>query len=109
MALSSNFAQQVKADADIVRIIGETLTLYGKYTAYVHLADGEQRTEPGSLPFDYRAGFRALKKAGFSGWFTVESRASDNPEAAPRVGARGACPVGQGARRAPLRPPLNSV
>jgi len=62
--------------------IGETLTRDGKYTGYVHLADGEKRTEPGSLPFDYRPGFRALKKWGYSGWLTVESRATDNPEAA---------------------------
>jgi sugar phosphate isomerase/epimerase len=62
--------------------IGETLSRYGKYTAYVHLADGVARTEPGSLPFDYRPGFHALKKWGFSGWLTVESEATDNPEAA---------------------------
>src|SRR5271166_1190551 len=42
--------------------IGETLARTGEYTAYVHLADGEKRTEPGSLPFDYRPGFHALKK-----------------------------------------------
>jgi sugar phosphate isomerase/epimerase len=48
------------------------------------LADGEKRTEPGSLPFDYRPGFRALKKWGFSGWLTMESVATDNPEAALR-------------------------
>jgi len=64
------------------RDIGETLGRYGKYTAYVHLADGAQRTEPGSLPFDYRPGFRALKKWGYAGWLTVESGATDNPEAA---------------------------
>lgn len=62
--------------------IAETLSRYGKYTAYVHLADGGQRTEPGSLPFDYRPGFRALKKWGYAGWLTVESGATDNPEAA---------------------------
>jgi sugar phosphate isomerase/epimerase len=62
--------------------IAATLTLYGEHTAYVHLADGEKRTEPGSLPFDYRPGFGALKKAGFAGWLTVECGASDNPEAA---------------------------
>ena len=62
--------------------IGETLGQFGKYTGYVHLADGEKRTEPGSLPFDYRPGFRALKKWGYSGWLTVESGATDNPEAA---------------------------
>ncbi|HTT62506.1 MAG TPA: sugar phosphate isomerase/epimerase family protein [Bryobacteraceae bacterium] len=62
--------------------IGETLSRYGKYTAYVHLADGVKRTEPGSLPFDYRPGFRALKKWGYAGWLTVESGATDNPEAA---------------------------
>jgi len=64
------------------RDIGETLTRYGKYTAYVHLADGEKRTEPGSLPFDYRPGFHALKKWGYAGWLTVESRATDDPESA---------------------------
>jgi D-psicose/D-tagatose/L-ribulose 3-epimerase len=62
--------------------IGETLRVYGKYTAYVHLADGAQRTEPGSLPFDYRPGFRALKKWGYAGWLTVESGATDSPEGA---------------------------
>ncbi len=62
--------------------IGETLGRYGKYTGYVHLADGEKRTEPGSLPFDYRPGFHSLKKWGYSGWLTVESGATDNPEAA---------------------------
>jgi len=62
--------------------IGETLTRYGEFTAYVHLADGAKRTEPGSLPFDYRPGFRALKKAGFTGWLTVESGATDNPSTA---------------------------
>jgi D-psicose/D-tagatose/L-ribulose 3-epimerase len=60
--------------------IGETLGRYGKYTAYVHLADGAARTEPGSLPFDYRPGFRALKKWGYAGWLTVESGATDDPE-----------------------------
>jgi sugar phosphate isomerase/epimerase len=59
--------------------IAETLSRYGRYTGYVHLADGAARTEPGSLPFDYRPGFRALKKAGFHGWLTVESKASDTP------------------------------
>jgi sugar phosphate isomerase/epimerase len=58
--------------------IGETLAAHGHHTAYVHLADGEKRTEPGSLPFDYRRGFRALKNAGFAGWLTVESGATDN-------------------------------
>ena len=64
--------------------IAATLRQYGKHTVYVHLADGKNRTEPGSLPFDYRPGFRALKDCGFSGWLNMEfSRASDdNPEAA---------------------------
>jgi len=62
--------------------IAATLADCGKYTGYVHLADGAKRTEPGSLPFDYRPGFRALKNAGFSGWLTVECGATDNPEAA---------------------------
>ncbi|HYW47683.1 MAG TPA: sugar phosphate isomerase/epimerase family protein [Bryobacteraceae bacterium] len=62
--------------------IPETLGLYGRLTRYVHLADGEKRTEPGSLPFDYRPGFRALKQWGYSGWLTVESKFTDTPEAA---------------------------
>ena len=62
--------------------IGETMARYGMYTGYVHLADGEKRTEPGSLPFDYRPGFRGLKRAGYSGWLTVESGSTDNPKAA---------------------------
>jgi sugar phosphate isomerase/epimerase len=62
--------------------IGDALTRFGKYTGYVHMADGVKRTEPGSLPFDYRPGFKALKKAGYCGWLTVESSASDDPDAA---------------------------
>jgi sugar phosphate isomerase/epimerase len=62
--------------------IGATLRQYGKYTGYVHLADGEKRTEPGSLPFDYRPGFHALKGWGYSGWLTVESGATDDAESA---------------------------
>jgi sugar phosphate isomerase/epimerase len=62
--------------------IAATLAQYGKYTRYVHLADGQKRTEPGSLPFDYRPGFHELKKWGYSGWLTVESKFTDNPEAA---------------------------
>ena len=62
--------------------IAATLRQYGKYTVYCHLADGKARTEPGSLPFDYRPGFRALKDWGFSGWLNMESNATDNPEAA---------------------------
>jgi sugar phosphate isomerase/epimerase len=62
--------------------IGETLTRVGNLTGYVHLADGVKRTEPGSLPFDYRPGFGALKKWGYSGWLTVESRATDDAESA---------------------------
>jgi sugar phosphate isomerase/epimerase len=64
------------------RDIATTLREYGKYTVYVHLADGKARTEPGSLPFDYRPGFRALKDWGFSGWLNMECNATDNPEAA---------------------------
>ena len=41
-----------------------------------------KRTEPGSLPFDYRPGLTVLKKAGYCGWLTVESKASDNSDAA---------------------------
>jgi sugar phosphate isomerase/epimerase len=62
--------------------IAETLGQYGRLTRYVHLADGAQRLEPGALKFDYRPGFRQLKKWGYSGWLTVESNASDNPAAA---------------------------
>jgi sugar phosphate isomerase/epimerase len=62
--------------------IPETLGIHGRLTRYVHLADGEKRTEPGSLPFDYRPGFHALKKWGYSGWLTVESKFTDTPEAA---------------------------
>ena len=64
------------------RDIAATLREYGKYTVYCHLADGKARTEPGSLPFDYRPGFRALKAWGFSGWLNMECNATDNPEAA---------------------------
>ena len=62
--------------------IAETLARVGNLTGYVHLADGVKRTEPGSLPFDYRPGFHALNKWGYSGWLTVECRATDDPESA---------------------------
>ena len=63
------------------RDIAATLRQYGKYTAYVHLADGKARTAPGTLPFDYRPGFRALKDWGFAGWLNMEFRATANHEA----------------------------
>ena len=62
--------------------IAVTLKKYGKYTVYAHLADAKARTEPGSLPFDYRPGFRALKNWGGAGWLTMEFEAKDNHEAA---------------------------
>ena len=62
--------------------IAATLAVHGRYTRYVHLADGEKRLEPGSLPFDYRPGFHELKKLGYDGWLTIESRFTDSPEAA---------------------------
>lgn len=58
--------------------IPAALRACAKHTLYVHVADGRQRTEPGSLPFDYRPGFAVLKKHGFSGWITVEAKASGN-------------------------------
>ena len=75
--LSDFFHMQIE-ERDIAATLAET----GRYTGYVHLADGVKRTEPGSLPFDYRPGFHALKKWGFAGWLTVESEATDTPEAA---------------------------
>lgn len=77
-ALLSDFYHMQMEEADI----GSTLKDFGRHTAYVHLADGEKRTEPGSMPFDYRPGFGALKKHGYSGWLTVESGATDTPELA---------------------------
>jgi sugar phosphate isomerase/epimerase len=76
--LLSDFYHMQMEEKDIAATLAED----GKYTGYVHLADGAKRTEPGSLPFDYRPGFGALKEAGFSGWLTVECGATDNPEAA---------------------------
>ena len=76
--LLSDFYHMQMEEGDIA----DTMTRYGKYTGYVHMADGVKRTEPGSLPFDYRPGFKALKKAGYCGWLTVESNASDDPDAA---------------------------
>jgi len=77
-ALLSDFYHMQMGEDDIAR----TLERFGGHTAYVHMADGEKRTEPGSLPFDYRPGFAALKKHGYAGWLTVESGATDSPEPA---------------------------
>ena len=76
--LLSDFYHMQMEESDIAATLAQT----GRHTGYVHLADGAQRTEPGSLPFDYRPGFHALKKWGYAGWLTVESSATDNPEAA---------------------------
>jgi sugar phosphate isomerase/epimerase len=80
MALLSDFYHMQLEESDI----GQTLSKVGRHTAYVHLADGVQRTEPGSLPFDYRPGFRALKAHGFCGWLTMECKATDDPESSLR-------------------------
>jgi hydroxypyruvate isomerase len=78
VALLSDFYHMQMEESDIAA----TLAAHGAHTAYVHLADGAARTEPGSLPFDYRPGFGALKRAGFAGWLTMECKATDNAEAA---------------------------
>lgn len=84
MGLLSDFYHMQMEERDVA----VTLDRYGKYTRYVHLADGAKRTEPGSLPFDYRPGFHALKKWNYRGWLTVESGATDTPEAALRRALR---------------------
>ncbi len=68
--------------------LADTLREYGQFTGYVHLAETAARTEPGSHGFDYRPGFRALKRHGFAGWLVMESNASDNPEGALRRGLK---------------------
>jgi sugar phosphate isomerase/epimerase len=78
MGLLSDFYHMQMEEKDIPA----TLARYGKYTRYVHLADGAKRTEPGSLPFDYRPSFHELKKWNYSGWLTVESGATDEAESA---------------------------
>lgn len=83
--LLSDFYHMQLEEADI----GKTLAEHGRLTAYVHLADGEARTRPGSLPFDYRPGFRSLKAHGFSGWLTMEFRLAKDGEDAPTALGRG--------------------
>jgi sugar phosphate isomerase/epimerase len=76
--LLSDFYHMTAEEKDVA----ETLALVGNHTGYVHLADPVKRTEPGSLSYDYRPAFGSLKKWGYAGWLTVESGATDNPEAA---------------------------
>jgi sugar phosphate isomerase/epimerase len=82
--LLSDFYHMQLEEKDIARTLAE----HGRHTAYVHLADGEARTRPGSLPFDYRPGFRSLKNHGFGGWLTMEFRppTGESPEAALAAG-----------------------
>ena len=63
MSLLSDFYHMQMEEQDI----GSTLATTGVTPAYVHLADGAQRTEPGSLPFDYRPDSRALKQPASTG------------------------------------------
>ena len=77
-ALLSDFYHMQMEEDDVAA----AMERFGGHTAYVHLADGEKRTEPGSLPFDYRPAFRQLRKHGYAGWLTVESGATDSPEPA---------------------------
>jgi sugar phosphate isomerase/epimerase len=76
--LLSDFYHMQMDEKDVV----DALSRYGKYTGYVHLADGVKRTEPGSLPYDYRPGFKVLKQLGFSGWINVEANASMDADTA---------------------------
>jgi sugar phosphate isomerase/epimerase len=80
--LLSDFYHMQMEEADIARTLAE----HGRHTAYVHLADGEARTRPGSLPFDYRPGFRSLKQHGFSGWLTMEFRLAAGESAESALG-----------------------
>src|SRR5262249_46013619 len=77
-ALLSDFYHMQMEEDDVAG----AMERFGGHTAYVHLADGEKRTEPGSLPFDYRPAFRQLRKHGYTGWLTVESGATESPEPA---------------------------
>ena len=80
--LLSDFYHMQLEEADIARTLAE----HGGLTAYVHLADGEARTRPGSLPFDYRPGFRSLKNHGFSGWLTMEFKLAPGETADSALG-----------------------
>jgi sugar phosphate isomerase/epimerase len=57
--------------------IEAALTRWGAYTGAVHLP-GEKRFGPGAMPLDYRPGFRALKRHGYSGWLSIESCFSED-------------------------------
>lgn len=54
----------------------ETLRRVGPYVRHVHLADNT-RKEPGTGDIDFRAGFAALKQAGFADYMALECSLSD--------------------------------
>ena len=47
--------------------IAATLARYGRYTRYVHLADGENRLEPGRAPVRLSPGFSRAEEVGLLG------------------------------------------
>jgi sugar phosphate isomerase/epimerase len=53
--------------------IGAAIEGAAEHLAYVHLADSN-RYQPGAGHLDFRPGFAALKRIGYSGWLTLECR-----------------------------------
>jgi sugar phosphate isomerase/epimerase len=54
------------------RVVSQAIRRAGEYIGYVHVVDSN-RFEPGAGHTDFRAGFDALRSAGYDGWLVIES------------------------------------
>ena len=58
--------------------MAEAIDHSAAFICHVHVASNT-RAEPGTGPFDFKPGFRALKAAGYAGWLEVECRKLSGP------------------------------
>ena len=72
--------------------IGQTLSQYGSYVKYVHLADSN-RCAPGTGHIDFKDVFAGLMSAGFDGWTSIEILPKPDADTAARKAAQVILPM----------------